>query len=172
MEDYKWPNWCSMRIGKGVSSLGGDRPNDLPESASKAPGLRRRLQVLEQIDMMGYRRTCILLGFLVLVMFCSPGDALRCYDCNVPTQHCTKNITCRTEDDACLRVMTGTDYRYLCWKYANCNMEKIGEILGIAKATYHCCQEDLCNDAGMGATISKTTMISGLLAVMLWGFYV
>ncbi|XP_044536400.1 CD59 glycoprotein [Gracilinanus agilis] len=122
--------------------------------------------------MMGYGRTCILLGLSVLVMFCSTGDALRCYTCNSPAQHCIMNSTCRTDEDACLRVATGVDYRYLCWKYANCKMEKIGEILGIPHANYHCCQEDLCNDAGMGATVSKTTMISGLLAVMLWGFFV
>ncbi|XP_020819561.1 CD59 glycoprotein [Phascolarctos cinereus] len=140
-------------------------------SSDFQPHARSRFEVLEEIDMMGSNRMQIfLLGLLVLAMFCSPGSALKCFQCDSPVQPCTKNVTCRAEDDACLQVISGGAYYHSCWKYANCNMEKIGAAFPVASARYACCQRDLCNAAGMGTAVSKATMIAGLLVVVARSF--
>ncbi|XP_068947487.1 CD59 glycoprotein [Petaurus breviceps papuanus] len=113
----------------------------------------------------------VLFGLLVLAMFCSPGDALKCFQCDSPSPSCTKNITCKADDDACLQVVSGGNYYHSCWKYANCNIEKITQTFAGAAAQYYCCQRDLCNAAGMGTVVSQTAVIAGLLVVVVGNFH-
>ncbi|XP_036620318.1 CD59 glycoprotein [Trichosurus vulpecula] len=113
----------------------------------------------------------LLLGLLVLMMFWSPGEALKCYQCDSSSQSCTKEVTCTAENDACLQAASGGIYYHSCWKYADCNIEKITQTFPVPNAQYHCCQRDLCNAAGVGTTVSKTTMIAGLLVVVVSSFY-
>ncbi|XP_043828137.1 LOW QUALITY PROTEIN: CD59 glycoprotein [Dromiciops gliroides] len=124
------------------------------------------------------------LGLLVLVMFCSPGGALRCFQCDSPIASCVKNVTCKTDQDACIQVVLisklrlrkysaeGGNYHYGCWKYADCNINKIGEFIKLPIAKYSCCQDDLCNAAGMGTPVSKTAVIVGLLVMLVGSFQI
>uniref|UniRef100_A0A4X2KY51 MAC-inhibitory protein n=2 Tax=Vombatus ursinus TaxID=29139 RepID=A0A4X2KY51_VOMUR len=118
------------------------------------------------------RMHILVLGLLILAMFCSPGGALKCFQCNSPVQPCTENVTCKAEKDACLQVISGGAYYHSCWKYADCNIEKIEAAFPIASARYSCCQRDLCNAAGMGTAVSKATMMAGLLVVVAGSFSV
>ncbi|KAM8968597.1 CD59 glycoprotein [Sarcophilus harrisii] len=112
----------------------------------------------------------LLFGLLVLAMFWSQGDALKCYQCEIPTtQSCTENITCKPDEDACLWFMSYGKYFQRCWKFNECNINDIGKAASEI-TNYHCCQHDLCNTAGMGITVSKASIISGLLVVLVVNF--
>ncbi|XP_074067761.1 CD59 glycoprotein-like [Macrotis lagotis] len=89
------------------------------------------------------RMSILFLGLLVLVMYCSPGDALKCLQCEISMKSCTKNATCRADQDACLQAYAGGSYYYSCWKYADCNIQSIGEVFTLPNIHYHCCQRDI-----------------------------
>ncbi|XP_074131729.1 CD59 glycoprotein [Sminthopsis crassicaudata] len=112
----------------------------------------------------------LLFGLLVLAMFWSQGDALKCYECeNSATQSCIENIVCKPDEDSCLLFMTYGKYFQRCWKFDECNINAIGKV-SAGVFDYHCCQHDLCNAAGMGITVSKASIISGLLVLLVVRF--
>ncbi|XP_072475301.1 CD59 glycoprotein [Notamacropus eugenii] len=115
----------------------------------------------------------LLLDLLVLAMFCSPGGALRCFQCEPSSLSCTRNVTCKAEEDACLQFVAAGKYYHSCWKYADCNIEKIAQAYQVTNVMgqYMCCQRDLCNAAGVGSPITKTSVVAGLLVVVVGSFY-
>ncbi|XP_074080526.1 CD59 glycoprotein-like [Macrotis lagotis] len=117
------------------------------------------------------RISILFLGLPVLAMYCSPGGALKCLQCETSMKSCTKNATCRADQDACLQAYGGGSYYYSYWKYADCNIQKIREVFTLPNIHHHCCQRDMCNAAGMGATVSQTVMIAGLLVVIVGSFH-
>ncbi|XP_051823026.1 CD59 glycoprotein [Antechinus flavipes] len=127
--------------------------------------------VLKEFNMMGNVNTSILLfGLLVLAMFWSQGGALKCYQCDVATTgFCTEKVTCKPEEDTCLWFISYGKNFQRCWKYNECHIDDIGKA-GSEVSKYHCCQHDFCNSAGMRITLSKASMISGLLMVLVMSF--
>ncbi|TFK11405.1 prolyl 4-hydroxylase subunit alpha-2 [Platysternon megacephalum] len=105
-------------------------------------------------NMNGSKTNCVLLtGFIILAVFCSSGYMLKCYSCPPVALPCKTNITCPSDTDSCLWIKIGEKTLTACYKYSNCDMNRIKEEYKFDNFNFKCCQKDLCNR-------SQTTMIS------------
>ncbi|KAG8430903.1 hypothetical protein GDO86_019773 [Hymenochirus boettgeri] len=93
-------------------------------------------------------RVGLVLGLVLLVM-CSKGDALKCYQCpefsNVP---CDKSVNCPANTDSCLTLRLFSDSKtlYKCKSSATCDRATIkAEYGGMTNFEFQCCQTNLCN---------------------------
>ncbi|KAG6937923.1 CD59 molecule, partial [Chelydra serpentina] len=105
-------------------------------------------------NMNGNKTNCVLLTvFIILAVFCSSGYMLKCYNCPLVAVPCKTNITCQSDLDSCLWLKIGERMLSNCYRYSNCNTDRIKEEYKFDNFEFKCCQKDLCNR-------SQTTMIS------------
>ncbi|XP_012595340.1 CD59 glycoprotein isoform X2 [Microcebus murinus] len=119
----------------------------------------------------------VLFGLLLmLAVLCHSGYSLKCYSCINPMPECTTISNCTPNFDACLRTKAGPRIYHQCWKFADCNFDRISQLLGETDLQYYCCKSDLCNhekDQSHGTTLSGKTvflLVTPFLAAA-WNFY-
>ncbi|XP_067318815.1 CD59 glycoprotein-like isoform X1 [Anolis sagrei] len=86
--------------------------------------------------------SALLIAF-VLVLFCQSGSAVKCYKC--ARGPCKKTVTCPAGKDACIAVNLGTKNVFDCWKYSECNLDKVGAYYKSQSFGFRCCTGYLCN---------------------------
>ncbi|KAM5138810.1 CD59 glycoprotein isoform 1-T2 [Mantella aurantiaca] len=101
-------------------------------------------------------RLALPLGLLLLV-FCSTGLALQCYNCGLTAGKCTDMQTCASGDNACMKA-TQTDLGssvYACRDYNRCKAQDVISDYQLASSiSVSCCQSNLCNKGITGLPAS------------------
>nr|XP_020638493.1 CD59 glycoprotein [Pogona vitticeps] len=105
-----------------------------------------------------------LITVFLLALFCSSGSALRCFTCRISP--CNVNKTCSAEQDACIKVDLGSRIEKDCWKYSDCDVDKVGEHFNVKNLKLSCCQKDLCNGSPITVGSKLVLGISSFLVVI------
>ncbi|XP_053113042.1 CD59 glycoprotein-like [Hemicordylus capensis] len=112
----------------------------------------------------------LLIAFFTIIVFCSSGNALRCYSCEQSPMLCRTNVTCSYEDDVCLQIRFVNLRTYSCWKTSRCNTNEIANYFHADSFRFLCCYRDLCNK--MSPRILVSTAALGVSAMtMVWMMY-
>ncbi|XP_067413629.1 CD59 glycoprotein [Emydura macquarii macquarii] len=118
--------------------------------------------------MKGNKSNYVLLTvFVILAVFCSSGDMLKCYNCPLSFETCKTNVTCTGNSDACLWLKIGERTITQCFPYSNCDVTKIQEEFKSENFNFRCCQKDLCNRSST-MMISKAVFSIATMMTMIW----
>ncbi|CAH2306059.1 Hypothetical predicted protein, partial [Pelobates cultripes] len=103
---------------------------------------------------------------LVMLVFCSTGLALMCYNCqSYSSEQCEQKMTCPSTQNACLKITTDGKSRFQCWEMNRCDIPSLKNEFQLNKFSSSCCQSDLCNSGRNSLPV--TSLVLSLAAAIL-----